>query len=162
MSDNSPYRNYAPFIRQRQREFIHVPKGTTPAAVRNVPLTRRAHEVLKRRMLTPSTSPFVFPGNGKSGHIVTVQHAHERAIRKAKIGDTFEFYCWRHTYGTRCAENGVDRFALARLMGHSNPRTAEKYYIHVTEGHVAHGFGVFNSRHETKVAEAQAATAGAD
>jgi hypothetical protein len=37
----------------------------------------------------------------------------------------------------------MDRFSLARLMGHSSPRVAERYYIHVTESHVAAGFGKF-------------------
>ena len=50
--------------------------------------------------------------------------------------ESFEFYCWRHTFGTRCAESGMDKFSLARLMGHSSPRVAERYYIHVTEPHV--------------------------
>jgi len=44
--------------------------------------------------------------------------------------------CWRHTFGMRCAESGMDKFMLARLMGHSSPRVAERYYIHVSEPHV--------------------------
>jgi hypothetical protein len=35
----------------------------------------------------------------------------------------------------------MDRFTLARLMGHSSPSVAARYYIHVTETHVAAGFG---------------------
>ena len=32
---------------------------------------------------------------------------------------------------------------MARLMGHSSPRVAERYYIHVTEQHVTTGFERF-------------------
>jgi len=46
-------------------------------------------------------------------------------------------------FGTRCAESGMDKFTLARLMGHSSPRIAERYYIHVTEPHVMTGFERF-------------------
>ncbi len=58
--------------------------------------------------------------------------AWDRALTKAQaIRDAglkpFEFYCWRHTFGTRCAESGMDKFTLARLMGHSSPRVAERY-----------------------------------
>jgi integrase len=60
-------------------------------------------------------------------------------VEKAKL-EPFEFYCCRHTFGTRCAESGMDKFALARLMGHSSPRVAERYYSHVTEPHVMTGF----------------------
>ncbi len=39
----------------------------------------------------------------------------------------------------------MDKFSLARLMGHSSPRVAERYYIHVTEPHVMTGFERFVS-----------------
>ncbi|MGB8888854.1 MAG: tyrosine-type recombinase/integrase [Candidatus Korobacteraceae bacterium] len=71
-----------------------------------------------------------------------IQHPHERAMKKAGL-TAFPFYCWRHTFGTRCAESGMDRFSLARLMGHSSPRVTERYYIHVTESHVANGLEKF-------------------
>jgi integrase len=132
--------------------FLHVREGKTDSAVRNIPLTPRTREMLLARrelMIGPKGAerrcgdmPFVFPGDGNSGHLVTVQHAHERAIRESGL-DEFEFYCWRHTFGTRCAESGMDKFTLARLMGHSSPRVAERYYIHVTEPHVMTGFERF-------------------
>jgi integrase len=122
--------------------FVHVPSGKTDAARRNVPLTPRGNAVLKMRKSAKGDSRYVFPGAGRSGHITTVQHAHERATEKAGI-KPFEFYCWRHTCGTRWAEAGLDRYTVARLMGHSSPRVAERYYIHVTEAHVTTGFERF-------------------
>lgn len=71
-----------------------------------------------------------------------MQHPHEQAIKDAELA-SFEFYCWRHTFGTRAAQSGMDRYALASLMGHSSPAVAARYYIHVTETHVAAGFGKF-------------------
>jgi integrase len=122
---------------------IRVPQGKTDSAVRAVPLTARGREaLLARRHSANNEGKYVFPGPGNCGHIVTLQHVHERTIRDAKL-ESFAFYCWRHTFGTRCAESGMDRFSLARLMGHSSPRVTEKYYVHVTESHVAAGFGKF-------------------
>jgi integrase len=111
------------------------------------------------------SSAFVFPGPGKSGHITTVQHAHERTIERANkaarsqnlekaVIEPFEFYCWRHTCGTRWAEAGLDRYSVARLMGHSSPRVAERYYIHVTESHVTTGFERFVSYLEQRLVDA--------
>jgi hypothetical protein len=37
----------------------------------------------------------------------------------------------------------MDEYTVARLMGHSSPRVAERYRIHVTEPHVAAGFERF-------------------
>lgn len=122
--------------------FLHVREGKTDSAARNIPLTPRTREILLGRRSLSNGSRYVFPGPGNSGHIMTVQHAHERAAKKAGIAP-FPFYCWRHTFGTRCAESGMDRFSLARLMGHSSPSVAERYYIHVSDSHVAAEFDRF-------------------
>jgi integrase len=133
--------------------FIHVTQGKTDAATRNMPLTPRTREMLLARRQLVNGSKYVFPGPGKSGHLSTIQHAHEKAIRDAGL-QPFEFYCWRHTFGTRCAESGMDKFTLARLMGHSSPRVAERYYIHVTEPHVMTGFERFLNYHAGKLVDA--------
>jgi integrase len=98
----------------------------------------------------------VFPGDGISGHIVSMQHPHERTIEGVGLA-SFEFYCWRHTFGTRAAQSGMDRYTLARLMGHSSPSVAARYYIHVTETHVAAGFEKFVEYQTRNVAEGLAA-----
>jgi integrase len=139
---------------------IHVRQGKTVSAQRSVPLTPRAAEVLQRRKkkaeAIPKKSAFVFPGAGNSGHVISLQHPHEDAIEGAEL-QPFEFYCWRHTFGTRAAQSGMDRFTLARLMGHSSPAVAARYYVHVTETHVAAGFGKFVEYQTRNVAEGIAA-----
>ena len=90
------------------------------------------------------------------GTSASVQHPHKEAIEDAGL-EQFEFYCWRHTFGTRAAQSGMDRFTLARLMGHSSPSVAARYYIHVTETHVAAGFGKFVEYQTRSVAEGLAA-----
>ncbi len=135
---------------------LHVRQGKTDSAQRSLPLTPRAADVLQRRKSAgeakPNPSAFVFPGAGISGHITSVQHPHKTAIEDSKL-ESFEFYCWRHTFGTRAAQSGMDRFTLARLMGHSSPSVAARYYIHVTETHVAAGFGKFVEYQTRNVAE---------
>jgi integrase len=133
--------------------FLHVRQGKTDSAVRNIPLTPRTREMLLARKQSCGTSKYLFPGPGKTGHLTTVQHAHERTVRDAGLAP-FEFYCWRHTFGTRCAESGMDKFSLARLMGHSSPRVSERYYIHVTGPHVMTGFERFLNYHAGKLTDA--------
>jgi integrase len=139
---------------------LHVRQGKTDSAQRSLPLTPRVTEVLQRRKKAAEAkaeqSAFVFAGAGITGHITSVQHPHKTAIEDAGL-ESFEFYCWRHTFGTRAAQSGMDRFTLARLMGHSSPSVAARYYIHVTETHVAAGFGKFVEYQTRNVAEGFAA-----
>lgn len=135
---------------------VRVRQGKTESAQRALPLTPRAAEVLARRKAArdakPNPSPFVFPGDGISGHVISMQHPHKKAIEDSGL-KSFEFYCWRHTFGTRAAQSGMDRYSLARLMGHSSPSVAARYYVHVTETHVAAGFGRFVEYQTRNVAE---------
>jgi integrase len=143
--------------RESPHGVIHVRQGKTDNAQRSLPLTPRVLEALRRRKQAAEgakkKSAYVFPGAGKSGHIVSMQHPHDDAIADAGL-KAFEFYYWRHTFGTRVAQSGMDRFSLARLMGHSSPRVAERYYIHVTEPHVMTGFERFSQYQATKLVEA--------
>lgn len=135
---------------------IHVRQGKTANARRSLPLTPRAAEALQGRKRAaepkPKKSAFVFPGAGNAGHIISFQHPHEKAVKDAEL-EPFEFYCRRHTFGTRAAQSGMDRFSLARLMGHSSPAVAARYYVHVTETHVAAGFGKFVEYQTHNIAE---------
>jgi integrase len=133
---------------------LHVRQGKTESAQRSLPLTPRVAEVLQRRKKAAEAkgSAFVFPGAGISGHVTSMQHPHKAAVEDSKLV-SFEFYCWRHTFGTRAAQSGMDRFTLARLMGHSSPSIAARYYIHVTETHVAAGFGKFVEYQTRNMAE---------
>jgi integrase len=123
---------------------LRVIRGKTKAAVRTVPLSPRAKAVLDMRLLArQDDSPFVFPSReSSSGHLMTLKKPHYRACREAKL-NAFPIYTFRHTFGTRCAESGVDRYTLARWMGHSSPTITARYYVHVTEAHEAAGFEKF-------------------
>jgi len=135
---------------------IHVRQGKTTNAQRSLPLTPRAAEVLACREKAAAGKLFVFPGVGISGHVTSLQHPHKVAVEDSGVAP-FEFYCWRHTFGTRAAQSGMDRFTLARLMGHSSPSVAARYYVHVTETHVAAGFGKFVEYQTRNVAEGMVA-----
>jgi integrase len=137
---------------------VHIRGGKSDAAKRSVRLTTRAADVLRRRKAEADALPegehssYVFPGDGNTGHLVSLQHPHRDAIGKAKL-DWFALYSLRHTFGTRCAESGMDKYTLARLMGHSSPSITARYYVHVTESHVTAGFEKFATYQERGVAE---------
>jgi integrase len=112
---------------------IDVPSGKTKAANRTVPLSPRARAVLDFRRRSAKCSPWVFPAQSQSGHLMTLSKRHAKACLDAKV-EPFPIYTWRHTYATRMAEAGVDRSYLKVWMGHSSESITAKYYIHVTSG----------------------------
>jgi integrase len=133
---------------------IRVMDGKTDAAARLVPLSPRAKGILEARQSLAKGSPYVFPSpTSKSGHLMTLKKPHYRACREAGL-KRFPIYTWRHTFGTRCAESGVDRYTLARWMGHSSPSITDRYYVHISARHEVAGFERFVEHTERLRAEA--------
>ncbi len=140
--------------------FLHVPFGKTKNAVRDVPLTERAREVLKRRA-AEAEGEYIFPlrvGNGYdwSRPMNELHPAHARALRESKITPAFRIYDLRHTYGTRAIEGGTDPLTLMRLMGHADLKTTSRY-VHLSKRHLAEAqVKIERYRAEREIAEAEA------
>jgi integrase len=103
--------------------------GKSRAAKRTLDLVDEAVWILKRRLRTPGE--WVFPSDRKKGaHITKLNSQHDEACREA--GVSFVLYDLRHTFATRMlTEVGTDVGTLAKIMGHANLRTLQRY-IHPT------------------------------
>jgi len=116
--------------------YLFNPGGKTKAARRKLPLSQRAIEVLRRRLLRVE-GEFVFPstrrGKNPSTHIVKLNNAHYAAVKRAGV-EFFRLYDLRHTFATRAAEAGVDIMTLAALLGHSRVQMVMRY-AHPSEEH---------------------------
>jgi integrase/recombinase XerD len=64
-----------------------------------------------------------------------LEPAHLRALRKSGIHPPFRLYDLRHTYGRRGVEADIDVFSVAKLMGHADLRTTERY-VHLSKAHL--------------------------
>lgn len=139
--------------------FLHVPMGKTKNALRDVPLTKGAQEVLRRR-LAGAEGEYLFPlriGNGynQTHPMNELGPAHARALRDSGISPAFRIYDLRHTYGTRAAEAGTDVLTLQRLMGHADLKTTSRY-VHLSKRHLAHAqTRIERYRIEREIAEAE-------
>ncbi len=54
---------------------------------------------------------------------------YKRLLRRAGVSD-HTFHAIRHTFATRCVENGVDIKSLSEIMGHSNVKITMQRYVH--------------------------------
>jgi len=104
--------------------------GKTIAARRRLPLTQRVRMLLEDRWIASGKPQegFVFPAPTKSGHAdhSTIKKQHVRALKLSGVR-SFVLYSFRHTFATRLAENGIDAWALTRIMGWSDVSMAKRY-----------------------------------
>lgn len=120
--------------------FLHVPGGKTKNAKRDVVVTKRAAETLKRRLIQ-AKGEYIFPLRvGRafdwSRPMSELHPAHYQALEDSEIQPPFQIYDLRHTYGTRAIESGTDPLTLMRLMGHQDLKTTMRY-VHLSKTHLA-------------------------
>ena len=119
--------------------YVHVREGKSDRSIRDVPITMRALAVFKRR-LSSAQAEYLFPrriGNGYdwTRPMTELEPAHLKALRKSGIQPPFRLYDLRHTYGTRAVEAGIDVFSVAKLMGHADLETTQRY-VHLSKAHL--------------------------
>jgi integrase len=111
--------------------YLHVQKGKSRYARRNVPLTGRVRTMLESRK-AQSKAPWVFSEDGTSPMLnSSLDHLHKELRETLKMPAGFVLHSLRHTYGTRLGEGGADAFSIMRLMGHSSVTISQRY-VHPT------------------------------
>ena len=111
------------------RQYLHIPRGKTRFARRNIPLSDRAISVVKPGM----KGVYIFPNRlDRQKPLTTVQKMHDKA--RKTLGFNFRLYDLRHTFGTRSAMAGVDLATLRELMGHASISMTMRY-VHPTTEH---------------------------
>lgn len=145
--------------------YVHVPGGKTPKARRDLAITKNALPVVRQRF-TNAKGGYLFPlrvghakGYDRTKPMTTVQKAHEEALRASKVKPAFRLYDLRHTYGTRAIEAGIDPLTLAKLMGHADLKTTQRY-VHLSKRHLVQAqVRTEQFRAEREIAEAEAEAA---
>jgi integrase len=107
------------------------PSSTKQQQLHEVPILAPVKQLLTeiRQRQTANQQPlpeFVFPGNGKHGHIVEIKRAWARLCKSAGVID-LRIHDLRHSYASALASDGASLPLIGALLGHSNPQTTSRY-----------------------------------
>jgi integrase len=89
-----------------------------------VPLVRMAIELLQNRKGVDSE--WVFPGKGKTGHIVELKNVWARITKRAELED-FRMHDLRRTFGSWQAITGASLVVIGKSLGHKSVNTTMTY-----------------------------------
>ncbi len=111
-----------------ERQYLFVPRGKTKSARRNIPLTKRAGEVLGRRMQA-TKGRYLFPHRSDPKRPMGALHHSHYKVFEQTGREKFRIYDLRHSYGSRAAMAGVDLPTLKELMGYSTITITMRYIL---------------------------------
>jgi integrase len=89
-----------------------------------VTLSPEAVEILKNRKYTPS--PFVFPGEGKTGHLVEPKNCWKRILDRAGLAD-LRIHDLRRTFGSWQVKTGASLPIIGKSLNHKSISTTLIY-----------------------------------
>jgi integrase len=107
--------------------WIRIDRGKTrmPALI---PLSRKCRQALTECRKKRVISEFVFVAESLRPYSTkTIQRYFRRAKAIARIDRRFRFHDLRHTFGSNLASAGVSLQVIARCLGHSTTKMAERY-----------------------------------
>lgn len=134
------------YLKHNPRRFVEgEPK--TKAGIRKIPLTDNAIEILKLQKEKKKNDIVVFENrdyiftnkNGKISDASVYNESLKYVMREAGL-PPISLHSLRHTFATRCIEDGIHPKTLQRIMGHSKLETTMDLYVHVTDEHVVEEF----------------------
>jgi len=114
-----------PNSKNKTKVIISNPK--TEKAIRTIPIPEFLREYIFRQkgdnntFILTGTTDFIEP------HCLYMRY--KKFLRKNGIEDN-TFHSLRHTFATRCVEEGFDAKVLAEILGHSSVTTTMNFYVH--------------------------------
>jgi integrase len=109
-----------------REELICVRSKLKRGKIRYVPLTPQLAAELRRYPTVIGEERIFPPKRGAKGERQRVEKSFDTILEMAGIED-FRFHDLRHTFASWYMMNGGDLYELAKILGHSNIKTTERY-----------------------------------
>lgn len=101
---------------EKTRLIFGEPK--TKASKRTIPIADNLKEYLLKKK-EESVSDYVISCKNSFAEPRVISYRFKKVLSKANV-DKIQFHALRHTFATRCVEQGIDIATLSKLLGHSS------------------------------------------
>ena len=107
--------------------IVDTPK--TQTSIRTIPISNKLYEVLIPLKNKYKSEEFFLTGSEKSIEPKAYRNVFKDYLKKTKI-KSHRFHILRHTFATKCIENGMDIKSLSEILGHSSVEITLNKYVH--------------------------------
>ncbi len=117
-------------VRQNGKTKLIIQTPKSEKSVRVIPLPNDMMAYLKKAVSGLSQNTYILTGRtDKPMEPRTYQYYFESVLRRCGIRKR-SYHTLRHTYATRCIENGIDIKSVSEMLGHADITTTLRLYVH--------------------------------
>ena len=121
-------------VRDASGTHLVVQSPKSGSSVRLVAIPNDMLELLKMTTHSIQRDTYLLTNTDTPLEPRTMQYRYRKLLERCGVRYR-NFHAMRHTYATRCMENGVDIKSLSELLGHADIRTTLQTYIHSSLAH---------------------------
>lgn len=112
-----------------KKTMIIIDHPKSLSSIREIPIPSFLLSILKEFSKNKKPSSFFITGTNKFMETRLYFNHYKKILKKINL-DEYNFHVLRHTFATRCIENGCDIKTLSEILGHSNIKITLDRYVH--------------------------------
>ncbi len=118
-----------PDVMSKKKTIIIIDEPKSLTSIREIPIPDFILPMLEKLSLNITLNTFLISGNEKFIETRTFFNKYKKILKKINMY-SYNFHALRHTFATRCIENGCDPKTLSEILGHSNVKITLDRYVH--------------------------------
>lgn len=112
-----------------KKTMIIIDDPKSASSIREVPIPSFLIPMLKTFKYNTKPSYYLVTGTNNFIETRTYYNKYKKLLKSINL-QKYNFHALRHTFATRCVENGCDPKTLSEILGHSNVKITLERYVH--------------------------------
>jgi len=118
-----------PVVDAKKKTIVIIDEPKSSSSIREIPLPDFIIPMLKKLSKNTTSETFLISGTNKYIETRTYFNKYKKVLSSIDL-DSYNFHALRHTFATRCIENGCDPKTLSEILGHSSVKITLERYVH--------------------------------
>ncbi len=118
-----------PDEQSKKKTIIIMDEPKSSSSIREIPIPNFLIPIMTKLSQNITEDTFLISGNEKFIETRTYFNNYKKILSKLDL-DIYNFHALRHTFATRCIENGCDPKTLSEILGHSSVKITLERYVH--------------------------------